>query len=370
MRILHVEASTGWGGQEIRILEEAKAMRARGHFVFFAIMRGGRLAARARDAGFQVYEMSFFYMGWGWTLCKLLWIFRKHCIEILNTHSSLDAWIGGIAARIAGKKIVRTRHLSTPVRPGWNSRTLYKTLADFVVTTCEAIIEPLAQQSGKPRHLFQSIATGVDPDKILNDLEKTRAFRRELGGEGTFIVGTACFMRSWKGIEEFLQAADLLRDRKDLSWVIIGGGHLDRYRALAKEMQLEGIVYFTGHLENPFPALAALDAFALLSTKNEGVSQAILQAAFLKKPLIATPTGGLREVCLDQKTGILVMPYCSREVADAVIQLKENANLREKMGSEAHLLVSERFTFKQTIDGMERAYQICCETKNISRRIT
>ncbi len=357
MRILHLEASIGWGGQEIRILEEAKAMRARGHSVFFAIMRGGLLAARARDAGFQVYEMNFLYKAWGWTLCKLLWIFRKHSIEILNTHSSLDAWIGGIAARIADKKIVRTRHLSTPVRPGWNSRILYKTLADFVVTTCEAIIEPLSTQSGKPRHLFQSIATGVDPDKIQSDLEKTQAFRRGLGIEGTFVVGTACFMRSWKGIEEFLQAAALLQDRKDLTWVIIGGGHLERYRELAKEMNLAGIVHFTGHLENPFPAMAALDAFALLSTKNEGVSQAILQAAFLKKPLIATPTGGLREVCINKKTGFLVTPHCPREVADAVIQLKENANLCEKMGSEAHLLVSERFTFKQTIDAMERVFK-------------
>jgi len=314
--------------------------------------------------------MSFLYKAWGWTLWILLWLFRKHRIEIINTHSSLDAWIGGIAARIAGKKIVRTRHLSTPVRSGWNSRTLYRTLADFVVTTCEAIIEPLSTQSGKPRHLFQSIATGVDPDKIQSDLEKTREFRQSLGAVGTFIVGTACFMRSWKGIEEFLQAAALLRDRKDLTWVIIGGGQLERYRGLAKEMQLEGIVHFTGHLENPFSALAALDVFVLLSTKNEGVSQAILQAAFLKKPLIATPTGGLREVCLDQKTGLLVAPHSPREVADAIIRLKENSNLREKMGSEAHLLVSERFTFKQTIDGMERVYQICCRPKNISRRVT
>ena len=370
MRILHLEASTGWGGQEIRILEEAKAMRERGHIVFFAIMRGGLLAPRARDAGFEVCEMNFQYKAWGWTLCKLLWFLRKYQIEILNTHSSLDAWIGGIAARIAGKKIIRTRHLSTPVRPGWNSRALYKTLADFVVTTCEAIIEPLSTQSGKPRHLFQSIATGVDPAKIRSDLEKTEEFRRSLGAEGTFIVGTACFMRSWKGIEEFLQAAQLLRERKDLTWVLIGGGHLDRYRRLAKEMQLDGIVHFTGHLENPFPALAALDAFALLSTKNEGVSQAILQAAFLKKPLIATPTGGLPEVCLDQKTGFIVAPHSPREVANAVIRLKENAILCEKMGSNAHALVCERFTFKQTIDGMERVYQTCSETKKRSRRVT
>jgi glycosyltransferase involved in cell wall biosynthesis len=357
MRILHLEASTGWGGQEIRILQEAEAMRERGHLVFFVVMTGGILAVRAREAGFEVYEMSFYYKAWACALFRLLWIIHKHRIEIVNTHSSLDSWIGGIAARVAGKKIVRTRHLSTPVRSGWNSRTLYRTLADFVVTTCEAIIEPLSRQSGQPVQFFRSIATGVDPDKIQANLMKVGEFRQKMSAEQSFLVGTACFMRSWKGIEEFLQAAALLRRMQDVKWVVIGGGKSSYYREMANEMELDGIVYFTGHLENPFSGMAALDVFILLSTANEGVSQAILQAAFLKKPLIATPTGGLREVCVDQKTGFLVSPFCPREVADAVIKLQENPALREKMGAEAHALVTKRFTFKQTIDGMEEVYR-------------
>lgn len=350
MRILHSEASTGWGGQEIRILQEAEAMRKRGHELVFVVMTGGQLAERARLADFQVYEMSFYYKAWGWTLFRLLWILRKHKIQIVNTHSSLDAWIGGIAARIAGKKVVRTRHLSTSVRSGWNSRILYRTLADFVVTTCVEIIESLSKQSGRPKKFFRSIATGVDPDKILAGVVPAP---RE---NGNFLVGTACFMRSWKGIEEFLQAANLLRDIQDLKWVIIGGGNISYYKEMAAKMQLEEKVHFTGHLESPFSAMASLDAFALLSTANEGVSQAILQAACLKKPLIATPTGGLQEVCLDQKTGIVVPRFCPRAVADAVLRLKEDSRLCKELGLAAYKLALERFTFKQTIDGMEEVY--------------
>jgi glycosyltransferase involved in cell wall biosynthesis len=356
MRIIHLEASTGWGGQEIRILQEANAMRERGHTLLFAVMTGGSLATRAREAGFTVYECNFHYKGWGKTLCQLLWIFRKHKIDIVNTHSSLDAWIGGIAARIARKKIVRTRHLSTPVRSGWNSRTLYRTLADFVVTTCEAIIAPLSQQSKRPLHYFRSIATGVDPEKIKVDRANVEAFRQKIGAQDSFLVGTACFMRSWKGIKEFLQAAALLRKRHDIKWVLIGGGYVDDYRKMADEMGLADNVFFTGHLENPFDAMAALDVFTLLSTANEGVSQAILQAAFLKKPLIATPTGGLCEVCIDDKTGIIVPPFSPQQVADGVLRLQGDLALRDKMGQAAHALVSEKFTFQQTVDGMEQIY--------------
>jgi glycosyltransferase involved in cell wall biosynthesis len=356
VNILHLEASTGWGGQEIRILREAEGMRERGHSVVFAVMPGAILGRNAEKKGFIVHEVNFKRIAWPVSLVRLLWILAKHNIELLNTHSSLDSWIGGIAGRIAGKKIVRTRHLSAAVKKGWNSRIVYGYLADFVVTTCQSIIDPIAKQSGKKKQYFRSIATGVEGEKIRVVDGAAAQFRRDIGADG-FLAGTACFMRSWKGIEVFLKTADLLRDRKDLKWVIIGGGHEEKYRRLASEMRLEEKVHFTGHLENPFPALAALDAFLLLSTANEGVSQAILQAAYLKKPLIATPTGGLREVCLDGISGIEVPIFQPGAVANAILTLKTDPSLAMRLGQKAQELVLERFTFQQTLDGMEEIYR-------------
>ena len=103
MRILHVEASSGWGGQEIRILREAEGLRRRGHDIFFAVMKRGKLIEKARAAGFVVYELNFYKIAWLKTLAWLLWILKKHQIDAVNTHSSLDSWIGGIAARLARK---------------------------------------------------------------------------------------------------------------------------------------------------------------------------------------------------------------------------------------------------------------------------
>lgn len=365
MNILHLEASSGWGGQEIRILREAEGMRSRGHTVVFAVMKGAQLGQKARAEGFAVYEINFKKNAWLYSLLRLLGLIRKHRIDLLNTHSSLDSWLGGIAGRLSGKKIVRTRHLSTAVKKGWNCRVLYGKLADFVVTTCEAIIDPIAEGSGKPKKLFRSIATGVDPEKI--EVEDPEQLRKELGLEpGAFLAGTACFMRSWKGIEVFLQAADSLRECKDLKWVIIGGGHAEKYRKLAKDMGLEGIVHFTGHLDKPYSALASLDAFLLLSTANEGVSQAILQAGYLEKPLIATKTGGLCEVCLDGVTGIQVPLFNHRAVADAVMALKNDSILRKRLGKTAQELVLGQFTLEQTLDGMEEVYRIVLSSKSPS----
>ncbi len=357
MNILHLEASSGWGGQEMRILKEAEGMRARGHQVFLGVMRGGKLVEKARSLGFTVYELNFKKPFWIFCLVSLIFIVLRQRIDLINTHSSLDGWIGGIAGRVTRRFVVRTRHLSTPIKKGLNSRIVYGKLADFVVTTCESIVPMIANQSGKPLSKLRSIATGVDPEKIVVETDGAQKFREKIQvEENDFLVGTACFMRSWKGINVFLEAANLLRDVPHLRWVVIGGGHAEIHQKKAKELNLDGIVHFTGHLDNPFPALASLDVFALLSTANEGVSQAILQAAYLGKPLIATPTGGLCEVCIHGETGIEVPIFDAQATASAVLAMKEDASCRLKFGENARRIVNERFTLKQTLDQMEEIY--------------
>lgn len=358
MNILHLEASSGWGGQEIRILRESIGMRERGHSVVIAVMSGGKLKEKAQAEGFKVYEVNFRKPFWPICLLLLLIVIRRHKIDLVNTHSSLDSWIGGIAARLAKRKVVRTRHLSTPIKKGFNSRFLYGKLADFVVTTCASIIPMISKQSGKKLKDCCSIATGVNPEEISVEDSEIKIFRKKLGlRKNDFLVGTACMMRSWKGIDDLLMAADLLRGIPNLKWVIIGGGHADRHLKRAKELKINSIVMFTGHLDHPFPAIKALDIFTLFSTAHEGVSQAILQAAYLERPLIATPTGGLKEVCLDGKTGLIVPPASPKKIADAVVTILDNTQLRTVFGQEAKKVVLEKFTMQHTLDEMERVYR-------------
>lgn len=358
MRILHTESSNGWGGQEIRILRESEGMRKRGHEVIMAVAKGGGLVAKARQAGFTVYEIEYSKPKALIRALQLLRIIAKHKIDIINTHSSTDAWVGGIAGRMARKKIIRTRHLSTSIRKGLNSRLLYNTLADFVVTTSSQIISPIVQQSKISSDKCKLIATGVEPQELQLQEKEILKFRRDLGiGPDDCLVGTACFVRSWKGIPDLMKAANLLRDIKQIKWVIIGGGYVDRYKGLAAELGLDNILYFTGHLENPFPAIAALDIFSLLSTANEGISQSCLQAAYLQKPLITTTIGGLPEVCRHQETGILVPPAKPNEVASAVLSLYDDLEKRLSMGKRARQLVENKFTMQHTLDLMEQVYK-------------
>jgi glycosyltransferase involved in cell wall biosynthesis len=357
MRILHTESSSGWGGQEIRILKEALGLQTRGHEFFFAIAKGGGLAAKAREKGFTVYEMTFRKPRALSVVLRLLRIIRKHKIDLIVTHSSTDSWLGGIAARLAGCKVVRMRHLSTAIMPGLNSFLLYKKLADFVVTTSTSTAVRIQEQAKISPSNCVCVPTGVEPHELICLPEEVKKFREKLGVlPSEYLVGTACFVRSWKGIGDLLKAASLLKQEKQIKWVIIGGGYVDKYRPLAEELGVEDQVIFTGHMEVPYPAISALDIFLLLSTAHEGISQASLQAAYLEKPLVTTSVGGLPEVCLEGVTGMIVPPFHPKKVAEAVMHLVERPNLCKEYGQNGKKLVEEKFTFASTLDRMEMIY--------------
>ncbi len=358
MKIAHLEASPGWGGQEIRTLNESIGMQERGHEVIMIVERNGGLVSKAREKGFKVYEVNFDKKYWFLTFFCIIKILVSHRIEVINTHSSNDSWLGGIVARLLKISIIRTRHLSTRIKEGWNSRFLYGKLADFVVTTCKEIVEVICKQANKSKERCFSVPTGLDILKLTIEEKEINKFRlSNKVSENDILIGTACFMRSWKGIIDFLEAADILRNEKRIKWVIIGGGHAQAYIDHAKKLNLSENVFFTGHLENPYNAIGSLDIFVLLSTAHEGVSQASLQAAYLSKPLITTRTGGLKEVCLNGQTGINVENFSAKEVAEAVIKLKNDKNLRDKYGSRAKKHVEENFTQQIMLDKMESIYK-------------
>jgi glycosyltransferase involved in cell wall biosynthesis len=358
MRILHTEASPGWGGQELRILREAEGMRKRGHEVIMAVQEKGGLVAPARERGFLVYEMPFKKSKIPYLFYQLLRLIRKERIEIINTHSSLDAWIGGCVGKISRCRVIRTRHLSTPIRKGINSRILYNWLADYVVTTCEDAQELVRAQAQLPPHRCFSIPTGVDPTQISYDSQAVAEFRAALGLKAEdCLAGTLCVLRGWKGVSDLLRAAKLLENVPHLKWVVVGSGASEhQFKQEWRDLALEKRVIFTGHLHSPFTALAAMDIFLLLSWAHEGVSQASLQAAWMGKPLITTSIGGLREVCLENQTGFQVPKHNPQAVADAVLSLVNDKRLRSQMGQKAKNLVLQKFTLAHTLNQMEALY--------------
>ena len=146
--ILHTEWSSGWGGQEMRIVAEAAAFRDRGYSMTMACQPDSQIFRRAQEAGIPVIA---FPMKKGLRISTVLRarrLLREHAFDIVHTHSSVDGWNFGLAARLAGVPVVRSRHLSTPIRQSWSSSLVYMKLADRVITSGAAIRQAMIDING------------------------------------------------------------------------------------------------------------------------------------------------------------------------------------------------------------------------------
>jgi len=96
MRILHTEASLGWGGQEIRILTEAAGLISRGHAVELASPGEARIFDEATRLGVPATALPI-----GRKRLRGLAALRRFVssrpIDVINAHSSTDSWLSAIA---------------------------------------------------------------------------------------------------------------------------------------------------------------------------------------------------------------------------------------------------------------------------------
>jgi glycosyltransferase involved in cell wall biosynthesis len=352
--ILHTEASSGWGGQELRVLDEAAGLRARGHDVRIAAPAAAPVVDAAGRRGIPVHVIPIDRRNWA-GLSSLYRVIDAARPDVIVTHSSTDSWLTALATRLRRKSppVVRMRHLSTPVAGGPLNRWLYGSAAAFVVTTGEAIRRMLIKRLALDPERVISIPTGVDLSRF-RPAERGTA-RRALGLDGgESIIGIVATLRSWKG-HRFL--IDAIGDPRlaQARLIIVGDGPQDAaLRAKVAELGLGERVLFAGRRDDVAPWLNALDVFALPSTGNEGVPQALMQAMACAVPVVTTPVGGIGELVRDGETGLLVPPQDAGALAQAIAQLFANPELAGQLAASGRKLVEAKYTNTAMLDAMEK----------------
>ena len=358
--ILHTESSLGWGGQERRILAEAEAMQRRGHRLLLAGDPRGELYRRAQGRGFRVSPLVCGGLRNFGAWLRLRRLLREQKVDILNTHSSLDSWIGALAWRSLRRRphLVRTRHLSTRVHDNLPTRWLYRA-PEAIITTGEITRDFLNRHLGVPEHRLFSIPTGVSLQEFT-PREKSRELLAQLQIPAeAFVFGTVAVLRSWKGHLYLLEALrEIVRGGEPAFLLVVGEGP---YRVVIeekiRELGLESWVRLVGYQDEVAPWFALMDTVVLASYANEGVPQALLQAMAMAKALVGAAVGGIPEVVIEDETGLLVPPRDAAALARAVRLLMEDAGHRREMGRRGREFVASRFALEQIAAEVEAVYE-------------
>lgn len=167
--------------------------------------------------------------------------------------------------------------------------------------------------------------------------------------------GVATVIRAFS---EFLQKLpEQERGRNRLE--IYGKGELfEKLKQLVLELHLERQVFFGGYVENnKIPALLnGMDIF-MLGSESESFGVAAVEAMSCELPVVATKVSGFREVIEDGKTGFLVPVGDYEEMAEKMLILYNDPELRKQMGMAGRERVVKLYDWEKNVDEMERVYK-------------
>jgi glycosyltransferase involved in cell wall biosynthesis len=363
LTILHTEWSDGMGGQEKRALSEMIGMRARGHTVYLATRPSCAIGRLAEQAGIRVEYFPFsgkFHLPSILGLRKLI---VERNIDIVNTHSGIDSWVGGIAARLAGTPLVRTRHLNLPLHRNWTNFVHY--LPARVVTCGEAMRLKLIEEHGFPQRQVVSIPTGID-FAIFQPQHERQHVRNALGiPRDAWVVLMVAVIRGVKRHAIAIRAfAEFVRGEPDAILLLCGDGPMrEETENLCRELGAEHLIRFLGHRDD-VPDIMAASNVLLLTSRSEGVPQAVSQAMGIGLPVVATSVGGVPELVHDQETGLLVPPEDPAAIVAALRHLKSSPDLVARFGQRGRQFATERLSLEAMLDATERLYsQVVAEIK-------
>lgn len=325
IKVLHTESSLGWGGQEIRVLTEAKIFSKYGHEVIVAADKNSLIAKRAHLYGVKCIPINLKKKRLT-DLLSLRGLIKKERPDVISCHSSTDHWLSALARLTLNIKpaIVRTRHISTHVHRNISSKWLYNKGCDSIMTTSESIKENLTQDKFVLNSI-NSVPTGIDTEIFIpgNKMKQRKSLKLP---QKHFIFGIAATLRSWKGHSDLIQAFSLLKNPKCTLIVIGDGPQMGNCKQLAHNSPHPENIKFTGDIRNIVPYLQAIDCFVLPSYANEGVPQALLQAMSVGLPIISCPVGGIPETLKAYKQAILVKPRNPGLLSKAMVKMIKTSN--------------------------------------------
>lgn len=258
-------------------------------------------------------------------------------VDLLHGNAPRVNVLAGLASRGFPVKVVyHARNLL--LESDWVDLDYWSSwMADAIICNSRATQERFRRR-GPFRPRSTVVLNGVDLNAFHPGIER-RAFREALGlPEGVLVVGTVGRLHPTKGQDTFLLAAhQIVRERNDVHFLIAGEDISPnrsweaRLRTLTRDLGLEDRVHFTGFRRDIPQVMAAMDCFVLASIVDP-IPRGTQEAMACGLPVVATLSGGNVELIEDGTTGYLVPTQDPEAMAQRLLELLADPNLRAAIG--------------------------------------
>lgn len=361
MKILFFIDGLRAGGKERQLLELVRGLARRGGYVMdIAVMNRDVHYKEVFDLGVEVHyiirkgkqDVSGFF--------KIFRLCRVLKPDVIHAWDSLTAMYAAPAARLLGITFINgfIRHAARPRFPSkfWWISQLTILLAHRTVSNSMA---GLKAHGLKPSKKYRCIVNGFDPGRV-GELEAPERVRERFAVVTPFVVGMVAGFENRKDYDGFLAAAErVLERRDDVTFIAVGDGkNFERIKGAVKTEHKDHIT-LTGRREDVESIINIFDIGLMINNISghaEGISNSIMEYMALGKPVIATDSGGSKELVLDGQTGFIIGPGDVDGLVNKIETLLQDVEKSRAMGQAGQARIAEAFGMEKMIETYAELY--------------
>jgi L-malate glycosyltransferase len=347
LTVLHIDTERGWRGGERQVFWLATAMRARGHRPLVAARPGEPLAERLTSAGVEIVPVEPALEFDPRAVVRLRRAIRRESVSVVHAHTGHAVALAALATVGGPARMVLTRRVDFPLRRNAGTRWKYAR-ADGIIAISQAIADVMVR-GGIERSRISIVPSGVDLTRrvVPASGEVVHSLGVPAGVPWAVQVGA---LVQHKDPLNFVRAIAAAREAAPaLHGVMLGDGPLrGAVEGEVARLGLEGVVHLAGHRTDADAILAAA-TIAVLSSEEEGLGTALLDAMAFARPIAATRAGGIPEIVEHERSGLLAPVRDPEALGAAIARLVQDAALAARLVEGATRRVRD-FSVERTAD--------------------
>lgn len=371
-RILFIHPKLTYGGAEVLRLDILKNWNLENYEVsLLCIEEIGPIGERIRKMGFPVYCLSRSAKPYNiMATLSLILFLLKNRFEIVQTslfnanfHGRIAAFISRVPFVFSEEHSEHYQYNSAKFIPYILADRLLSMVTDRIICCCDSLKLDISRVEDIPEKKFITILSAIDLGDFRPQISPVDV-RKRLGiGQNDVVLGNVSSMSLRKGHVYLLHAFSLVNQKFPSSRLVLLGSEdpgLKRVlQDLARELKVDDRVIFLGRQDRCEDYYGIMDIF-VLSSLYEGIPLVILEAVKMNVPVVSTDAGGVREMIVDGKTGMIVPRRDPEALAESINVLIRDKQKRLEIAKAAGAGILENFKPSRYVRQLGDLYKAVC----------
>jgi len=359
MKILHINTEKTWRGGEQQTFNLLIGLKRKNISSHLLCQPESPMAEKAEEVGIKTFPISMHGEVDPLACFRIRTLINRFRYDILHSHtshahtlaffSSIGTNVNRLVTRRVDFSIFRHSFLNL-------SGIKYRYMSNFYIAISHKIKDVLVND-GIPADRIFVVPSGINPNRFTNAAKDYLISEFNIKSSDHVVINVA-HLAGHKGQQYLVRAIPhVLAKIPNVRFFIVGGGDLmEKLKVLAASLGLKNELIFTGFRRDVGAFYQIADLF-VMSSVQEGLGTAILDALALGKPVVAAKSGGIPEIIKNGESGLLVSPADPKALSEGIIRMLSDDELAKRVARTGKSLVKQKFSIDTMVDGNIDVYR-------------